>query len=285
MSIHPEQRRELGARLRTLREAREMSTRQLAVALGASQSKVSRIDRGVTWAKPAEVRRWVEVVGASPEEGAALVALAEDAAIRFTEWRRELAPGRRTVQERIGATEAAASVQRVFGMDVIPGLAQTAAYVEVMFRLGGEHVVDEDIAAVVQARVSRQTVLQDEAKRFRLLCTEAAFRRNLLDRGQMLDQVEHVLQLAERANVDFGVIPFRTREWTHTYHAFAVIGDPSDDDGAIVLAETVTRGMTIRTEEEVADYIAHFEDLAKQAITSEDLPAYLREVAGDAPWS
>ncbi|HEX6359537.1 helix-turn-helix domain-containing protein [Actinophytocola sp.] len=286
MTMHPQQRRELGARLRTLREARGISTWRLAERLDISQSMVSRIDRGLALAKPDVVKRWAQEVGAPIGEQQALVALAESAAVRLPEWRRELARGRRSLQNDIGLMETAASVVREFGMDVVPGLLQTAAYAEVMFRLGEEHVVnDEDSAAVVEARVARQAVLDDTGKRYRLLCTETAFRRNLLDRRAMVDQVEHVLEAAQRTNVEVGVIPFRARERTHTHHAFAVLGEPAADDGAIVLVETVTRGLTIRAENEVAAYIAHFEQLARQAVTGTDLPGYLREVVTNAPWA
>lgn len=286
MSIHPDQRHELAAGLRALREDKGVSTRQLAARLGWTQSKVTRIDRGVTLPKPGEVEDWTRALTAPADERRRLVALAEQAGIQLTEWKREVAPGRRKLQAEIGAMESAASVVRLFGMDVIPGLAQTGPYAEVMFRLSQHQAPDEeDIAAVVDARIARQTVLDNPGKTFKLLCTETAFRRNLLNRNAMLEQVERVLEIAKRPNVEFGVIPFAARERIHTYHAFAVIGDPKRDDSAIVLVETVTRGLTIRAEEEVASYIDHFDHLAKAAITKDGLPAFLQEVAVNSPWS
>ena len=263
-----------------------MSTRQLAARLGWTQSKVTRIDRGATLPKPGEVEDWARTLSAPADERRRLVALAEQAGIQLTEWKREVAPGRRKLQAEIGAMESVASVVRLFGMDVIPGLAQTGPYAEVMFRLGQHQVPnEEDIAAVVNARITRQAVLDNPDKTFKLLCTETAFRRNLLSRDAMLKQVERVLEIAALPNVEFGVIPFATRERTHTYHAFAVIGDPKHDDSAIVLVETVTRGLTIRAEEEVAGYIDHFTQLAKAAITKDDLLAFLQEIAVSTPWS
>jgi transcriptional regulator with XRE-family HTH domain len=286
MSIHPDQRHELAAGLRALREDTGVSTRQLATRLGWSQSKVTRIDRGKTLPKPREVDDWTHALSASTDERRRLVGLAEQAGIQLTEWKREVAPGRRKLQAEIGAMELAASVVRLFGMDVIPGLAQTGPYAETMFRLCQHQVPDEDdIAAVVDARLSRQAVLNNPDKTFKLLCTETAFRRNLLNRNAMLDQVQRVLEVAALPNVEFGVIPFSAREHTHTYHAFAVIGDPTHDDSAIVLVETLTRGLTIRADEEVTTYIDHFNHLAQTAITNNHLPAFLQEVTANSPWS
>lgn len=285
MTIHPDQRYELAAGLRALRENRGWSTRLLAARLAWSQSKVSRIDRGATLAKPSEVEDWARMLDATTDERERLVALAEQAGIQLTEWKREVAPGRRKLQAEIGEMETAASIVRLFSMDVIPGLAQTSPYAEVMFRLDQDKAPDEDVAAVVEARTTRQAALDNPDKTFKLLCTETAFRRNLLDRDAMLDQINRVLEVAALPNVEFGVIPFAARERTHIYHAFAVIGDPSYDDSAIVLVETVTRGLTVRDEDEVTGYIDHFDQLAQEAITKDKLPAFLREVAATAPWS
>lgn len=286
MTLHPDQRQELAAGLRALRVQAGVSTHQLAAKLGWYQNKVSRLDRGVSLAKPDDVDAWTRALSAPADERRRLVALAEKAGARFTEWRQQMAPGRRRVQAEIGALESTATTLWEFSMDVVPGLMQTPTYAEVMFRLSqDDQDGSEDIADVVQARMARQSVLADPTKRFRMLCVEAAFRRNLLDRGDWLAQIDRVLEVAALPNVEFGVVPLRARERTHHYHTFAVIGDPAVDPSAIALAETVTRGLTIRDPEEIAGYLRHYQQIAEQAVTGSDLPAYLREVAANSPWS
>lgn len=290
MTIHPDRRSELAARLRALRtpEGKKpvMKTRALAAALGWSQSKVSRVERGVTLAKPGEVDAWAEALDAPDDVRRELVAIAEHAAVRLTEWRREVAVGRRRVQAEIGEMQSTASVVREFSDDVLPGLAQSRDYARIMFLLGQhEPLGDEDVDSIVDVRMANQDVLDDTSKKFLMLCTEAAFHRSLLPRDQMLDQVERVLAVARRPNVEFGVIPFSVREREQTYHAFAVIGDPKRDHGAIVLAETVTRGLTIRDPDDVAGYIDHYNRLAEGAVNGDALPEYLGRVAAAAPWN
>lgn len=292
MTIHPDRRAELAARLRALREPEGrkpvMSTRALAEALGWTQSKVSRVGRGATLAKPDEVDAWAEALGAPEDVRRELVAIAEQAAIRLTEWRREIAAaaGRSRVQAEIGAMQSTASVVREFSDDVLPGLAQSRDYARAMFLLGQhEPLGDEDVDSIVDVRMANQEVLDDSGKTFLLLCTETAFHRSLLPREQMLTQVRTVLAVARRPNVEFGVIPFSVSEKEQTYHAFAVIGDPKRDNGAIVLAETVTRGLTIRDPDEVTGYIDHYTRLAEVAVTGDDLPDYLDQVIENAPWN
>jgi hypothetical protein len=255
---------------------------------------VSRIERGATLAKPGEVEEWARALGAPADERRRLMALAEQAGIQLTEWRRAVAPGRRRLQEEIGAMERAASVVRLFGHDVIPGLAQTRAYAEIMFLLDQiEPIGDEDVNDIVSARLARQAVLHDTSKQFKLLTTETAFRDQLLRPSQMREQIDRVREVAALPNVEFGVIPFRprpapgekapTRRRTQIYHAFAVLGDPEHDDSAIALVETVTRGLTVRDPDEVAGYIEHFDKLATEAVRGDQLAEYLQEVAGPLP--
>src|SRR2546423_756474 len=131
---HPtDDRQRLAAALRDLRQAAGLSTTQLAELLGWSQSKVSKTELGRTRPAPDDVVRWSHVTGASAAVRAELVRIASDAAEEATDWRRELAPGRRRKQEEIQQLEAAASVIRVFSPDVIVGLAQTPAYAEAIF--------------------------------------------------------------------------------------------------------------------------------------------------------
>jgi hypothetical protein len=77
----------------------------------------------------------------------------------------------------------------------------------------------------------------------------------------------------------FGVIPFRAKERVHQYHGFAILGDPEIDDEVIVLAETVTRAITVRASGEVAEYVEHVNGLRAAAIDGERRKTLLQELA------
>jgi len=80
----------------------------------------------------------------------------------------------------------------------------------------------------------------------------------------------------------FGVIPFRAKERVHQYHGFAILGDPEIDDEVIVLAETVTRAITVRASGEVAEYVEHVNGLRAAAIDGERRKTLLQELAEPA---
>ncbi|WP_322769611.1 helix-turn-helix transcriptional regulator [Frankia sp. Cr1] len=278
MTHPPADRRRLADGLQTLRFDAGMSTTALAGILGWSQSKVSKTELGRTMPTSADVEAWCVATRATADIRGDLVRLAEQAAHQAVEWRRELAPGRRRKQEDIQRLEAAASVVRVFSPDVVVGLAQIRAYAEAVFRLGRRvGPVAEPGEGVVEARLARQSVLADHRKQFQLLMGETALHRQLVPPRVLRLQLKHLAQLAVQANVVMGVIPFVGPERVHQYHGFAVLGEPGVDDEALVLAETVTRGVTVRSAEEVAEYVAHFEGLRRGAVEGDQLAALLQE--------
>ncbi|HEY2763936.1 MAG TPA: helix-turn-helix transcriptional regulator [Pseudonocardiaceae bacterium] len=278
-----EDRQRIAATLRQLRTDAGMTTTELAGRLGWSQSKVSKTELGRTLPTPADVTAWAQATGASDDARRDLLMRAERAAAQATEWRRELAPGRRRKQEEIRRLEATASVIRVFAMDVIPGLAQTADYAETMFRLGRQIGPEENLDGVVAERLARQQVLTDTSKRFCLLMSETALRRRLVSSAAMGAQLARLIELSTQPHIDLAVIMFDAQERTHQYHSFAILGDPATDDDTLVLAETLTRGLAIRGPEEVHDYLEHFQTLREAAISDDALRAQLQELLPAQP--
>lgn len=282
MNDWPEGRQRIAGALRALRKDAGLSTNDLATRLNWSQSRVSRLELGRTLAKPHEIEAWSVATGADPRLRGELVEVARQTANEFTEWRRELAPGRRRVQQEIQRLEENSSVTRVFSMDVIPGLAQTEPYVEAMFRLGREiGPVDEPTEEAVRARMDRQQVLEDHTKSFSLLMSEMALRRRLISQSAMRQQVEKLVWLDRQPNISIGVIPFDADERVHQYHAFAILGDLARDAESIALAESVTRAINIRGHDEVGLYVAHFEALWSEALEGMRVRDFLQGVIAD----
>jgi len=99
----------------------------------------------------------------------------------------------------------------------------------------------------------------------------------------MSTQIQQLRQLATRPNVDLAIIRFMSEEHTHQYHDFTVLTDPDADDEALVLAETVTRGLTIRGTAEVQQYLEHFTALRAGAVDGGELDRFLQEAS--ARWA
>lgn len=287
------ERHELVVTLKGLRLDAKLSTTELARLLSTitdrdwTQSRVSRLERGVTLATPEDVDAWTTALKTPTETKRHLMNLADESRTQFVKWRSELGSesARRQLQEEIRGFEEGASVIRVFGADVVPGLAQTRAYAARMVLLG--HADDtgdtEDLDELLDVRMGRQDVL-NSGKQIRLLMSETALRRHLVPGPLHLDQIERLIQLAPRPNVHLGVIPFHANEVEHQYLQFAILGDPETDDNAIVLAETPTRGLRVRDLDEIAAYIEHYERLDSSALHGDELRALLLEIAEYTTW-
>jgi len=284
--LHIPERHELAVALHGLRQDARLSTTVLAQRLTWSQSRVSRIERGVTLPTPDDVAHWARATNADPDTRTHLMDLAERAQVQLTEWKRELAPGRRRKQQEMAEHEANASVIRLFGADVVPGLGQTRPYAARMFQLGRTEVTDEpdDLDAVLNARLARQHIL-DSGKRIELLMSEFALHRHLMSGADQRDQINRLIELSTKPNVHVGVIPFAANERVHQYHGYAIYGDPAVDTSAVVLTETLTRGLTIRATDEINQYLEHYQQLDSTALHGDELRTFLQEIAVKVTWS
>ncbi|MGQ0772831.1 MAG: helix-turn-helix domain-containing protein [Pseudonocardiales bacterium] len=278
------ERRRMAEALRDLRIDAGLSTTQLAQRLGWSQSKVSKTERGVTLPPSSDVEAWAVATQAPAELRAELIEIADEAASEFVEWRRFLAPGRRRVQQEVQRLEKAASVLRVFAPAVVVGLAQIRPYAEAVFRMGWRGPA-ENSEEVVNARLARQVVLADERKRFELVMGEAALRRRLVPPAAMRAQLARLVELTWQSNVRLGVIRFNAEEAVHQYHGFAVLGDPDLDDEAVVAAETLTRALVVRKDEDIREYVEYFNMLHATATEGEPLRMFLHELIAELPES
>lgn len=90
---------------------------------------------------------------------------------------------------------------------VVPGLLQTQAYMRaVMERFGAP---DSDAEPRVAARAGRQTVLtRKNPPHYLAIIDEAVFRRPFAKPSVMHAQLQHIMDLTQRANITVQVIPF-----------------------------------------------------------------------------
>lgn len=284
MTTQSGERQRLASMLHALRLDAALSTTELARRLGWSQSKVSKSERGETLPPTEDVEEWARHTNASGEVRAELARLAEITNDEAVEMKRYRAPGRRRRQNEIHRLEANASGIRAYAGDVVIGLTQTRRYAEAMFTLGGRLSSEDRLDEIVDARLARQESLSDTSKRFEFVMTENALRRRLIPAKDMRDQIQRLVELSHRPNVDFSLITFACHERAHQLQSFSMIGDPQRDAEAIVLIQTLTRRLVIRDPEELAEYVEHFNALKAGAISGDELRAFLQEVHDSLDW-
>ncbi|MGH3932931.1 MAG: helix-turn-helix domain-containing protein [Pseudonocardiaceae bacterium] len=230
-------RRRLAERLRALRVGAGLSTTQLAQRLGWSQPKVSRIETATHGVAPGDVRTWAEALDVPAAQVEQLVEQAWAASIEVRSLRRELAAGHASLQVEAGQLEQQATLLRSMQHLVVPGLLQTRPYAIALFQRA--HPAGRDAEPAADARLARQRILDDEARQFQWVITEAALWWRPADWAVQAEQIRAVAAATTRPNVDLRVLPLDVQAPTF-YHSFTILDEhlvTADGLGAIRLSD------------------------------------------------
>ncbi len=152
--------------MREIRKDAGLSGRALAAATGQHFTRVSKIEHGVQAPADSDIRDWCRACGAE-DQVPDLIATARAVEAAYLEFRRQARAGMKRVTGAHTVPLYEHTVRfRIYEHNVIPGLFQTAAYCAAMlsFWIGFLEVPD-DLDAAVAARMDRQRVLYQPAKR------------------------------------------------------------------------------------------------------------------------
>lgn len=274
----PPQLRRLGLELRGLRRDAGLSGHQLAGRVGLSQSTVSRIELGQAVPSVTDVEQWMAATGASEEQQAELLALAEAVAVETIAWRRVIRRGLPQLQHDVRDLEATAGTIRNFQPTIVPGLLQTADYAR---RLVASGYPDgrQDITTAVAARMDRQAILYDETKRLEFLIAEVALRWRLGPPAMMRAQWDRITNLMTLPHLTVGIIPQTAEVTAWHLHGFALLDDRPE--GAVVRVETLTIGLSITDPRDVARYRQAFTLLRDTAVFDDHAQALLHTMIAE----
>jgi transcriptional regulator with XRE-family HTH domain len=118
--------------------------------------------------------------------------------------KQEVVPDR---YRRFMALEAQATVRQEYSGSTVPGLLQTQAYATEVLSL--ERPTEEELAEQVAYRMSRQLLIYgDSPQHFRALLDEAVLRRKARDPKVWREQLERLIEDAQRPNITIQVVPF-----------------------------------------------------------------------------
>lgn len=271
----PTDRARLAHALREARISAGMSGAETGRRTDMSQSKISKIERGMLLPSITDVAALCRVYGVPDEERESLLTVAGGLRAEASS-RVILARGMAEMQRRIGRLEAAAAAIRGFQPAMVIGLLQTTAYTRCVFGTpapGASRASDVDEA--VAARANRQQILADESKQFTLIMTEGALRWQADSATIMIEQVEAITAAATLPNVRIGIIPWTTPVWVFPRHGFHLY----DHDAVIVGTETATA--TITGTADIATYLDLFTRLEAAAAFDDDATDHLARIANE----
>jgi transcriptional regulator with XRE-family HTH domain len=197
--------RQLGRRLRELRNGLGLTVEDVGQELLCSATKISRLETGARRASLRDVRDLCRVYGVTSQADADdLMNLA----------RRAREPGWWTRYDDLGLSpyiglEQEAVAITSFSMYYVPALLQTAEYAHAIIRSIERRMDLKIIDQRVEARILRQQLLERESPpRYRVLLDEAVLHRQISGPAGIRAQLDKILRYAEEEKVIAQVVQF-----------------------------------------------------------------------------
>lgn len=268
--------RALTAAIRKLVEASGMSGRELSQRLGFSHGTVSHWATGRRLPGPEDVASLLTLLGIKGEEKQRLIELARHAA--EPNWLVVGMPG--IPQQLAGAIESErhASAMVEWSRDIVPGLLQTADYARALATATG--ISESEVDARVLLRVGRSEVItRRDPVELLALISEDALHEKICVPEVMLDQLRHLLDMAQRPNVTIQVVPPRVGWHPGLIGPFVLYSFP--DAQPVVHFEHYSSGAFVIDEDDVHAYQEAVKIIRGVARSPEDSAKLIATIADD----
>jgi transcriptional regulator with XRE-family HTH domain len=278
-------RRRLAAELREIREHKGKSGDAVAAALRWSPSKISRYERARTGLRPREVERLLDYYQITGPRRALLLGLAEDAAQKG--WWEEFAVSLSEDYKQFIGFEHEAASMAIWHVDVVPGLLQTEDYARHI--IGSYSRVEPMppgmIGRMVSVRLRRQQVLDREDLKLSVVLDESVLKRRIGDESVMYEQLQRLVQDADRPNLTLQVLPLSAQHMvfgeSFVVFSFQDGGDATQD---VVITEQLRNSVTLEGERETYLHRIAFQALSEASLDPAESRALILDTA-QSYWS
>ncbi len=174
--------------------------------------------------------------------------------------------------------EATAATLRGFEPLIVPGLLQTDLYARAIFgaRIG---ITEDEVEELVAARLNRQEILaRVDPPRLWVILDEWVLRRSVGGRHVMLEQVNRLIEAAQRPNIVFELIPVDAGAHEGLYGGGFAIAD-FNDAPSIAYQESAVQGQIVQDAEHVRTLMARWATLGTEALPRKASLIRLEEAA------
>ncbi|MFF6802167.1 Scr1 family TA system antitoxin-like transcriptional regulator [Streptomyces sp. NPDC012616] len=274
-------RRKLGAELRTLRAQAGLTSGEAARLVGWHQSKVSRIETGVSGSKPADVRLLLDAYGVADQQLRELMlALAGDGGGRDHWWhayRGVLPPAYRDFI----SLESQASAMRTLETTVVPGLLQTPEYARAVTGAAVEGLDEEQLDTLVEVRLARQDVLRAQPPlELNAVLDESVLRREVGGPEAMARQLRRLAEASRLPQVSLQVLPFTAGAHIGVTGPFVIFSFSRTSDLDVVVLDHLTSSLYLERKEDLQAYAQAFNALRAHALSPGESSDYIAAIAG-----
>jgi transcriptional regulator with XRE-family HTH domain len=263
-------RRQLGRKLKELRESAGLAIADAFAALEWSRQRLWRYETGQVAIHPNDVAIMCQLYGADSETIDGLKELARQSKAKG--WWHAYSDVPEWFELFLGM-ESAASYLRQYEAEIIPGLLQSPMYAKAIISLGPANLSQEAIDERVSIRIQRQRLLtrrKPTAPKLDVILSETALVRGF-GPDVMTDQLGRLVAVSELPNVAVRVIPFSAGPHTAYQGPFVILDFPRDSpvrdpEPQTVYEESPTGSLYLDKPSEVETYAAIWADLDRVAL-------------------
>jgi transcriptional regulator with XRE-family HTH domain len=259
--------RELGKRLRELRNQHKLTVEDVAGRLLCSATKISRLETGARRPSLRDVRDLCVLYELDEQDSAELMSLA----------RRAREPGWWTRYDDVRldpyiGLETAATAITAYSMYYVPALLQTEEYAAALIKAVAPHISPDVYRQRIEIRLRRQQLLeQDNRPRYRVLLDEAVLRRGVGGVDAMARQLGKIIDAADGGRVTVQVIPFEVGAHAAQDSNFVLLEfDREPSLSPVVFVEGLTGNQYIERRADVARYRDAIERLRDSGLNPHD---------------
>ncbi|KUL69306.1 MULTISPECIES: helix-turn-helix domain-containing protein [unclassified Streptomyces] len=267
----------LGKRLQELRETAGLGRDEAARALRVAAATVRRMETAEVALKIPYVQVLLETYGVPEDEAAAFLSLAEEANEPGW-WQRfhDVLPDWFSLYVSL---EGAARIIRSYEPHFVPGLLQTEAYArDVMMNGTIAQKGPEAIERHVTLRMERQRLLERPAPpHLWVIMDETVLQRPVGDTSEVMrDQVDKLLEFAERDRVTLQIAEFAAGPHPGTYAPFSLFRFAEPELPDMVTTEYLSGALYLDSREEVAAHLEVLDHMSTVAVSAERTKKLLR---------
>lgn len=259
--------RELGTRLRGLRNEHGMTVEEVAERLLCSATKISRLETGIRRPSLRDVRDLCALYELDEATAAEFMSLARGA--REAGWWTQYDD--LNLDPYIGLEQEATTIT-CYSMCYVPGLLQTEDYARGIIKTVAPKMDAHVVQQRVEARLRRQQLLEDDSRpRYHVLLDEAVIRRGVGGPSLMAAQLDKILDAVHREKATVQVIPFTAGAYAAADGYFVLLEFEEESNlWPIVYIEGLTDNQYLQRRADIARYRETIEYLRERALDTHD---------------
>jgi transcriptional regulator with XRE-family HTH domain len=265
-------RRRLSAELVRLRQQAGLTVEEVSQRLEWSTGRLTHMETN-KWVRPdlGNIRALLKVYGVM--EGPV-----HDAIVDLARQSREKgwwAKYNDVFRGSLPGFEADATQIRTYEALYIPGLLQTSAYAEAVFR--AEQVLDDEtVKRRVEGRLVRQETLRGKnPPEFWAVIDEAACRKLVGGAEVMGEQLRHLIEVAAQPHITIQIVSNSVGAHAAMAGPFELLDFASEQDPSVVYLETATDSLHLEKPGEIQAYSLTFNRVVAIALSPEESVEYL----------